>query len=237
MLQGFKRTFIKSGQRSIKEQLMYYIIGDIHGSLEKLEKLYRKVSARIRETDIVIFLGDYIDRGGHSFEVVEFLRSVAGENIFFLKGNHEAMLFDYIAGTVDHSLYVYNGGDATISSYKKNTGTFTLAEEHRSFFDGLILYYEGEDFIAVHAGLRPSVGDLANQTEHDLLWIREKFYRSDYRWEKTVIFGHTPTFYIHGGMGVVYDDEKRNIIGIDTGAVYGGKLTCLVWPEKTFIQV
>ncbi|HON77203.1 MAG TPA: metallophosphoesterase family protein [Spirochaetota bacterium] len=216
---------------------MYYIFGDIHGSMVKLEKLYNRVSGRISDTDTVIFLGDYIDRGKFSFEVIEFLRSIASDNMFFLKGNHEAMLFDYIAGEVDHSLYTYNGGDATIRSYKKHTGSFNPGEEHRSFFEGLIQYYEGEDFIAVHAGLRPYMGNLSSQTEQDMLWIREKFYRADYRWDKTVVFGHTPTFYIHGRMGEVYDDEKRNIIGIDTGAVYGGKLTCLVWPEKTFIQV
>jgi serine/threonine protein phosphatase 1 len=215
---------------------MYYIIGDIHGSLEKLEKLYRRVSGRIRDSDIVIFLGDYIDRGKHSFEVVEFLRSVATENMFFLKGNHEEMLLDYIAGTVDHSLYMYNGGDATIKSYAGHCGKFSLTEEHKEFFNGLILYYEGKDFIAVHAGLRPYNGNPANQADHDLLWIREPFYRADYRWDKTVIFGHTPTFYLHGRKGEVYRDEKRNIIGIDTGAVYGGTLTCLVWPENTFIQ-
>ncbi len=216
---------------------MQYIIGDIHGCMDRLFLLYERISRRRREGDELIFLGDYIDRGSSSFEVIEFLLSIRDEATHFLMGNHEKMLLDYIDGNVDYELYSYNGGDATLASYKRNRGTLVMPDSHAGFFNGLERYYEGNNFIAVHAGLAPFTGRIELQSEHDLIWIREGFFKADYHWDKTVIFGHTPTFYLHGRMGEIYLDSGRNIIGIDTGAVYGGRLTCLVWPDFDLIQI
>jgi len=215
----------------------FYIVGDIHGSYEKLIAIHSKITAKMKHGDFLIFLGDYIDRGPASFNVIEFLISISDNRTFFLTGNHERMLIDYIAGKVDYSLYSYNGGDSTLKSYREMTGSVSLPPSHEKFFNGLVRYYEGRDFIAVHAGLRPGFISLDNQTDHDLVWIREPFFRSEHRFQKTVIFGHTPTYHLHGRKGEVYIDDRRNIIGIDTGAVYGGKLTCIIWPDRDFIQV
>ncbi len=216
---------------------MYYLIGDIHGYLNRLVNLYNKLTARMNEGDTLIFLGDYIDRGPHSYEVIDFLINIsraADVSSVFLKGNHEDMLNWYLREEDRNGAYLLNGGEATIRSYVKHVGTFRLPGHHREFYDSLRLYFEGKDFIAVHAGLNPDTKTLAGQSEHDLLWIRDKFFRAEKRWGKTVIFGHTPTRLIGGG-GSVYFDDERNIIGIDSGVIFGNPLSCLVWPEKTII--
>jgi len=217
---------------------MYYIFGDIHGCYDRLVTLYGMVEKQICDDDGIIFLGDYIDRGKYSYEVVQYLLEIRERrnNTVFLRGNHEEMLIDYLEGRDSSGNYLYNGGEATKMSYRSNVGEFLMPRLHGEFFRTLSDYYEGDDFIAVHAGLRPGVARLEAQDREDLVWIREDFFRSKKRWKKTVIFGHTPTHHLHGRWGVVYFDDERNIIGIDTGAVYGGKLTCLVWPERKVIQ-
>lgn len=216
---------------------MFYIIGDIHGYYNKLAALYDTLMGVIRQEDTIIFLGDYIDRGPQSYDVVDFLIKVSRINAFrsvFLKGNHEEMLLKYLGGEDHGGSYIMNGGDATIRSYTLRGGGFHLPEQHLEFFNSLDLYYEGDDFIAVHAGLNPGAVSLEAQEDFDLLWIREEFYRADRRWEKTVIFGHTPVMAISGN-GPAYRDERRNIIGIDAGVIYGKPLACLSWPGGNII--
>lgn len=211
---------------------MYYIIGDIHGCLSKLTSLYSQILPELKDDDTLIFLGDYIDRGDHSFEVVEFLITLPEyRKSVFLKGNHESMFMKFIAGEDIKRLYYYNGGDKTVAGYTRRFGYLNVPKSHREFFSALNPYYETEEFVAVHAGLNPKIYSIDMQDEEELIWIREKFFRSPGRWEKTVIFGHTPTAYLTGGGFEVYHDRVHNIIGIDTGAVYGGVLTCLRWPD------
>ncbi|PKL35645.1 MAG: serine/threonine protein phosphatase [Spirochaetae bacterium HGW-Spirochaetae-1] len=211
---------------------MYYLIGDIHGNLEELMSLVHKVKLDYQEGDTVIFLGDYIDRGNFSFEVVEYLIALAKKlNVVFLKGNHEDMLEKYLKGDEGGEAWLYNGGEATIRSYTKNYGSFKLPPSHADFFRDLGMYYEGDDFIAVHAGLNPEEEDIYLQRERDLLWIREKFFRSGKKWDKTVIFGHTPTTLFSRKEGIMIDEE-RNIIALDNGIIFGNPLAGLRWPDK-----
>jgi serine/threonine protein phosphatase 1 len=181
-------------------------------------------------SDTLIFLGDYVDRGPESFEVVDLLLDIPSQipNSIFLKGNHEEMLLNYLAGD-DKLLYLMNGGNQTIESYLKHhldRNAAILPDKHMDFFNSLELSYQTEDFFFVHAGLRPKVA-LEKQDAHDFLWIRDKFVRSNYKFEKQVVFGHTP-----------FPEPlvKPNKIGIDTGAVYGNKLTCVKLPELVFFQ-
>ena len=215
---------------------MYYIIGDIHGYIHKFINLFQKLRNHIEKDDILIFLGDYIDRGEHSFEVIDFLLSVQrAYNAVFLKGNHEAMLMDYINPEIKNEIFLYNGGDATIRSYKKNIGTFKIPKSHMTFYRSLQLFYETDEFIAVHAGVNPKIKNLHEQEESDLIWIRDKFFRSTENHNKTIIFGHTPTHFISKDNDV-FIDEKRNIIGLDTGVIYGKKISCIRWPDKRNIK-
>jgi len=214
-----------------KERIL--AIGDIHGCLDKLCSMMDQIAAD-RSKDTLIFMGDYIDRGPQSMEVIDYLLNLSeiGYHTIFLKGNHEAMLLDYLDNPDEdrRMLYMFNGGHATIESYllkMKSDGDFHVPPAHMNFFQSLRLFYETDSHIFVHAGLRPGV-PLNEQTEKDLLWIREEFISSSYDFGKTVVFGHTP-----------FQEplilEKR--IGIDTGAVYGNKLSCLELPAERFYSV
>jgi len=219
---------------------VYYFIGDIHGHFKRLEALFKKLAPRFSGEggDTVIFLGDYIDRGPHSYEVVDFLIHLSRIDTFrsvFLKGNHEDMFLSFLEGRDQGGSFLMNGGDATIRSYEVHEGRFHVPRRHMEFFRGLLRYYEGEDFIAVHAGLNPTIDTVEEQSEYDCVWIREAFYRAAKRWDKTVIFGHTPVPLI-GHAGPVYFDESRNIIGIDSGVIFGRPLVCLTWPDREVIR-
>jgi serine/threonine protein phosphatase 1 len=188
-------------------------VGDIHGCRYALQTLMaRIVPAR---DDRIVFLGDYIDRGPDPRGVVETLLALRSRvpRCIFLMGNHERMLLDVLAGR-NLPVYLANGGLVTLLAYL-DKGHLQLPAAHRDFFNSLQLFYETGKHIFVHAGLRPGY-PLRQQTENDLLWIREAFLESIADWGKTVVFGHTP-------MRKPYFGSRR--IGLDTGAVYGGTLT------------
>lgn len=217
---------------------MYYIVGDIHGCYSRVRALYNdKLRRNLSDDDVLIFLGDYVDRGDRSFETIEYLIALSRvHKTVFLKGNHESMLLEYISGKSDGRVYFYNGGEKTLQSYSREFGSFTMPESHLSFLRSLELYYEGDNFIAVHAGLNPKIDTVQGQSEEDMLWIREAFFKADKRWSKTVIFGHTPVHLLSGSIMRPHYDTKRNIIGLDTGAVYGGVLSCIRWPDLREFQ-
>ncbi|MBW1898754.1 MAG: serine/threonine protein phosphatase [Deltaproteobacteria bacterium] len=204
-----------------------FAIGDIHGRMDKLNTLMDKIDIDF-EMDTLVFLGDYIDRGPSSFEVISFLITLKEkyENIIFLKGNHEEMLENYIAG-IDRFTYLSNGGRQTIDSYMRRghiSGKELIPEDHIDFFKRLDLFYQTDNYIFVHAGLREKIV-LQDQLQDDLLWIRQKFIKSNYDFGKRVIFGHTP---------LAEPLVQPNKIGVDTGAVYGNKLTCVKLPDVVF---
>ena len=204
-----------------------FVIGDIHGCFDKLCALMNKIPINFNQ-DQLIFIGDYIDRGSGSLEVVDYLidlkKRVPG--IIFLKGNHEDMLENYLDGS-DRFTYLLNGGQRTLDEYlsrTKNPGKYPVPPEHLEFFNSLHLYYQTDDYLFVHAGLRKKV-PLESQEKVDLLWIRDEFISTDFDFGKRVIFGHTP-----------FKEPlvQANKIGIDTGAVYGNRLTCVQLPEIKF---
>ncbi len=209
-----------------------FAVGDIHGCYDKLVAMMNILPWHKEEGDLLLFIGDYIDRGPKSREVVEYLVRLRqqGGDFVFLKGNHEKMLLDYYIQQKDQMLYVANGGAETIASYVEGgigRKAFVLPEDHLEFFLSLSLYHETEDYIFVHAGLRDSV-PIGEQSEEDLLWIREEFIYSAYDWNKRVIFGHT-------ALEIPFVTPGK--IGIDTGAVYGNKLTAVELPRMKFYQV
>ncbi len=204
-----------------------FAIGDIHGCIHKLDALLGKIVIDFTR-DTLLFVGDYIDRGRHAFEVVERLISLKNRypGIILLKGNHEDMLQHYLAGE-DKLSYLSNGGRQTLESYlrhKRSGEGFPIPQTHLDFFHSLALYHQTERYIFVHAGLKPKV-PLERQVPEDLLWIRERFIGSHYDFGKTVVFGHTP-------FPAPFVDTNK--IGIDTGAVYGRQLTCVQLPELVF---
>lgn len=206
-----------------------FAIGDIHGCFGKLKALMEKIPIDYA-CDTLVFIGDYIDRGSHSVEVVDYLIKLKNRvpEVIFLKGNHEDMLDKFVNGA-DRFTYLLNGGQQTLDNYltkSVESEFFPIPDNHMDFFKSLRLFYETEEFIFVHAGLRPRV-PLETQSTEDLLWIRDKFVGSKYDFGKRVIFGHTP---------LKQPLVEANKIGIDTGAVYGNKLTCVQLPDLLFFH-
>ncbi|HBF42821.1 MAG TPA: serine/threonine protein phosphatase [Desulfobacteraceae bacterium] len=206
------------------------VIGDIHGCLDMLIRLMDKVDLR-PDKDRLIFLGDYIDRGEDSKGVVDRILDLKkySSQIECLMGNHEAMFLDYLSG-INRGSFLYNGGTKTLESYiagRSKKEEPLVPVDHLQFYKSLKLYIELQDYYIVHAGFRPGV-DLMEQEQEDMIWIREPFIHSNYDFGKRVIFGHTP---FH--QPLVMDNK----IGLDTGAVYGNKLTCLDLYKMEFYSV
>ncbi|MDA0999905.1 MAG: metallophosphoesterase family protein [bacterium] len=199
-----------------------YAIGDIHGQRRLLRLLIERVP--FEKEDEIVFIGDYIDRGPDSRGVVEdvlefrlkYPRSV------FLRGNHEDMFLDYVyeEGRYQSGIFLMNGGYETLQSYgiDPREGPPQLPALHAHFFQNLQYVHQSDGFIFVHAGFRPGVR-LSEQKPEDLMWIRKDFFESDADFGRPVVFGHTP-------MPEVLNELPR-FLGIDTGAAYGRKLTCV----------
>ena len=202
------------------------IIGDIHGCLELLKRLMDRVKWQ-PDQDRLIFLGDYIDRGPDSKGVIDFLLQLMreSEKVQCLMGNHESMFLDFLSG-VDISTFLINGGEDTLRSYYFD-GETIIPPEHIHFLKNLQILLEVQNYCTVHAGLMPGL-QIKDQSIDDMIWIREPFIYSKYDFGKKIIFGHT-VFY----NPLVMDNK----IGLDTGAVYGNKLTCLELPDLIFHSV
>ena len=217
-----------------------YAIGDIHGCHDLLETLIEQITANdltraAIKTKILVFLGDYVDRGESSKQVIDHLlhKCPPGYETVFLKGNHEEMLLAALDDPTAADFWLRNGGRQTLTSYgierAANRTEFTtdkliqkfqesFPQAHRGFFEGLQLKYECGDYFFAHAGVHPDK-PLDEQEERHLLWIRDRFLFSDNDFGKVVVHGHTPSRDA---------DIAENRIGIDTAAVYGGKLTALM---------
>ena len=203
-----------------------FVIGDIHGCRDMMEKML-DIIPWDHERDNLIFVGDYIDRGYDSKGVIDLLIKLSGvsSNVQCLMGNHESLFLEYLCGR-DHNNFLVNGGVATLNSYRLN-GKIYIPPRHVSFIESLKTIIELDDYFVVHAGLMPGV-PIEKQTIKDKLWIREDFIFSEYDFGKKIIFGHTPF------LSPFITDNK---IGLDTGAVFGNKLTCVELPDEKFYYV
>ena len=206
-----------------------FVVGDIHGCLSMLARLMDKIDWRA-EQDNLIFLGDYVDRGADSKGVVDFILELRriSPHVQCLVGNHEELFLDFLNGG-SLQAFLANGGLRTMESYKlkDHPEKPSIPAEHLRFFESLHPWIELQEYYLVHAGFRPGV-DMDKQALEDMIWIREPFIFSDYDFGKPVIFGHTP---------FVEPLVAENRIGLDTGAVYGNRLTCLELPAMRFHSV
>lgn len=225
---------------------LLYAVGDIHGRLDLLERLLDMIEADAHahadaECRTLVFVGDYVDRGPDSRGVVEKLIGSLppGFETHFLKGNHEAILLDFLeeAWRLDH--WLQKGGEMTVQSYGVDTERLerlgapaevwrqafveVLPGAHLRFFKSLKLTLVFGDYLFVHAGVRPGV-PLKAQSEADLVWIRGPFLNHAGPFGKIVVHGHTP-----GAAAVM----RSNRICIDTGAVFSGRLTALRLQDGT----
>lgn len=198
-------------------------IGDIHGCYYTLMNILEKIEYD-KNKDTIIFLGDYIDRGKHSYEVVSYLislqKEVGKDKCICLLGNHEDMALS------DEYNWIRNGGKHTKKSYYKNSKPWSC---HFWWFRTLPVYYETDNFIFCHAGLTyPRVED---NTREELLWGRDWITRNGVPNSKTVVFGHTPlNIFSH------YTTMNESIC-IDAGCVFGGRLCAMVIDDDNLSYV
>jgi len=221
-----------------------FAIGDIHGCKELVQKIHNKiieVSKDVEGQKLLIYLGDYIDRGPDIKGAIQTLIDFQPDNFtkVFLLGNHEQMLLDFMAGK-RNSLYIWlgNGGLETLESYGSDVNSYIdhsmelkdeelirkqftrlLPFSHKNFFNQLMLNYEWGDYFFVHAGINPDL-PLDKQEKETMLWTREKsFFKATMTYNKIIVHGHTPVEKI---------EKFPCRINLDTGAFYSGKLSCFI---------
>jgi serine/threonine protein phosphatase 1 len=221
-----------------------YAIGDVHGRIDLLQEALGKIdrhrNAYPIASPIEVMLGDYIDRGPSSFDVIELLSSRARNGTICLKGNHETFLLQFLQdpGILTH--WQHFGGLETLTSYglEPSLHCSSKAQErlaaqladrlpahHYRFLISLPLCFALGDYFFVHAGVRPGI-DLSHQSAEDLLWIRDDFLGYKGSFGKIVVHGHTP---------VSEPEIHDNRINLDTGAFASGTLTCAVLEEDRII--
>jgi serine/threonine protein phosphatase 1 len=215
-----------------------YAIGDVHGRADLLNAMFGRIDADLAQQpsleSVEVFLGDYIDRGPHSRRVLDLLIARGRKHqMICLKGNHETYISQVASDPSIISEWQQMGGTTTLLSYGVKPPAHpnpeatcnaarafdrALPEMHRRFIAGLELSYTCGDFFFAHAGVRPGVA-LAEQSAHDLMWIRDDFLLHEEDFGKIIVHGHTPA---------TEPEVRRNRINIDTGAYATGRLTCLV---------
>ena len=204
---------------------LIYAIGDIHGSYYKLTRLLKHCRThRGRRSAQFVFVGDYVDRGPDSREVVDLLidmQKAEPGQISCLRGNHEEML---ISASVDgdKALWLCNGGDMTLRSYKV-TSADAIPAEHLAWFHSLPLSIYDDKRFFVHAGIHPGI-PFDQQKKDVMLWIREPFLSDPRDHGLYVVHGHTP---LETGL----PEHLPNRLNLDTGAVFGGPLTAAVFDD------
>lgn len=238
MIASFRRSSQVRPAAPKTDGRLVYAVGDIHGRYDLLTRMLELIVADVNvspseQPPMLIFLGDYVDRGPRSAEVVEsmiWLRHRQEFEVRLLKGNHEQAMSGFLADPMENAAWIGYGGDATLMSYgvrvprPLDRGALTevrdqliekLPSEHRAFLEDLETMVVVGDYAFVHAGVRPGV-PLESQEPEDLLWIRREFLNSTGPFEKIIVHGHT------------WEPEAQvfsHRLGIDTGAYATGLLT------------
>jgi len=222
----------------VPDGVCVYAIGDIHGRRDLLVQLLEKIAADAAGTGqqpVLVFLGDYVDRGPDSKGVIEVVRicAEAEGHVVALRGNHDQMLLDFLRDPATYTSWKGLGAAETLSSYgvappaSDAPGDLATAHKeflsaippsHLDFLNGLVFSHTIGDYFFAHAGVRPEVS-FDRQVAHDLMWIRGDFLNSDKVLEKVVVHGHTPA------------EAPVNLPGricADTGAYATNRLTAVV---------
>jgi len=235
----------------IPQGVVVWAIGDVHGRLDLLKPLVEAITSDAgtgaADRKVVIFLGDYVDRGSDSRGVIRYLVDLprdVGIEWRFLKGNHEEAMLNFLEDPSAGARWCEYGGDAALRSYGLRPPNLThkveawarvsadldhkLSPPERTFLEGLELSIAFGDYFFAHAGARPGA-PLDRQSAHDLMWVRNSFLDSPVAFEKVVVHGHTPTRTVHV-------DDRR--IGVDTKAYASGVLSAirLEGPTRAVLQ-
>jgi serine/threonine protein phosphatase 1 len=233
---------MRLGKAQTPNGMRIYAIGDIHGCDSMLADVHDRIEADIADLTPpdhrIIHIGDYCDRGPDSAGVIARLARMTEDDdrVICLRGNHDQLLLDFLSDPERHAdMFLGNGGDATLASYNVPVGAYEPSElsaalnemlpaADRAFLNALPLHAEFGDYLFVHAGIRPGV-PLEAQKPEDLLWIRDEFLLDKRDHGLVVVHGHTAQ---------EEPETRPNRINIDSGAVFGGPLTCVVLEDAEY---
>jgi len=225
-----------------------FVFGDIHGCVDELKLLfsYLILYKKLSKEDKLCFIGDYIDRGLYTRETIDALIQIKETfpKARFLKGNHEAMLLDYLGIEAFPNTFVYLknsvGGQNTLRSYgiinipfDKRKGKECLPffpEPHLEFLTSLDNYKKTENYIFVHAGVNPLIADMRLQNPNEMMRMKGSSLKTPHLFPQVVVHGHE-------AVTEAVFNVKTRMINIDTDVVHGGKLTCLELPSMDIYQI
>lgn len=227
-----------------------YAIGDIHGQLAELHRAMALIEADGGQDAKIVFLGDYTDRGPDSRGVIEFLMEgqAQGRNWTLLKGNHDDMFWKFMQIPPQHEpflpaelhwLHPRLGGDTTLGSYGVDAdgkrrmihihadALEAVPQSHVDFLNKLQMSFETENLFFAHAGIIPGVA-LNEQSDFDLMWVRQEFHNHQDLHPKIIVHGHTP---------VSQATHYGNRVNLDSGAGYGKPLTAAVFENDAVYRL
>lgn len=245
----FRKLRIRSGRPSGPPDQLICVVGDIHGQLKCLKRLVQHFEDSLQnfatEKYLMVFLGDYVDRGLEVSGVLDYLIELQSKReCIFLRGNHEQVLLDFLNDPDVGGEWIRFGGLETLASYGigldlrhrtnidwndiQNRFAGVFPDQHKMFLERTTFNYNAGDFFCVHAGINPA-RSLADQSPWELMTIRKKFLKNTELREKIVVHGHSH---------VTKPEVKRNRIGIDTGAYATEVLSALlIWNDTAeFIE-
>lgn len=215
-----------------------FAIGDVHGCFDSLKKLI-ETKIQLQKSDKLILLGDYIDRGNKSKEVIDYIIELQEKefDIVPLLGNHEAMLLDAFDNERNISQWIYNGGNETLKSFEIESIT-SIDPKYLKFFKELKYYYSLDEFLFVHAGFN---NEIVNPFDDYfcMLWKCREDYNHSLLKDKTIVHAHCPV------TSAICDKRIRDnldVINIDTGCVYAymegfGRLTAVECNSRRILFV
>ncbi|GAF06004.1 metallophosphoesterase family protein [Saccharicrinis fermentans] len=215
-----------------------FALGDIHGCFDSLKELVEN-KIQLNKGDKLILLGDYIDRGNKSKEVVDYIIDLQekGFDIIPLLGNHEMLLLETLEDEKNLSKWIQNGGVKTLKNFNIESVN-DISPKYLEFFKNLQNYYSFEEFLFVHAGCNDKVVNPFQDT-YSMLWKSQATYTSPLLTNKIIVHGHRP---ISIELCIKQFDENKQVINIDTGCVYKekvgyGKLTSIELYSKMLFSV
>jgi serine/threonine protein phosphatase 1 len=222
---------------SLPQGRRIYAIGDIHGCARQLDTLYVRIAEDLAQRPVgsalLLHIGDYVDRGADTAGVIARLVDgcpIPGMDMVNLMGNHESTMLDAVSGErAAGTDWLFAGGRAALESYgidpegPRGQWASQIPQAHQEFLRNLTLMHREGGYAFIHAGVRPGIG-LEAQARDDLLRSRQPFLYSEADFGAVVVHGHTP---------VKVPVVRHNRIAIDTGAVFGGQLTCVVLEADT----